>query len=150
MDRKHARQKSRRALPAFAAKILSLAATVPPRVQSKDEESNMTNLIIACARSAGTIATASFKTQTDRERVLTLIGKRLDEMGYRLDTAGGLKSRHIEARVKRWGEEQLSSGSIKNRMSALRWLAAKINKQNIVARANDAYGIADRRHASDW
>ena len=150
MDRKHARQKSRRALPAFAAEILRLAATVPPRVQSKDEESNMTNLIYSLRQICRHNRDGSFKTQTDRERVLTLIGKRLDEMGYRLDTAGGLKSRHIEARVKRWGEEQLSSGSIKNRMSALRWLAAKINKQNIVARANDAYGIADRRHASDW
>ena len=39
----------------------------------------------------------------------------------------------------------MSSGSIKNRMSALRWVAAKIGKSNIVARANDAYGIADRR-----
>ena len=31
-------------------------------------------------------------------------------------------------------------------MSALRWLAEKIDKQNIVARDNAAYGIAERVH----
>jgi hypothetical protein len=34
-------------------------------------------------------------------------------------------------------------------MSALRWLAEKIDKQNIVARENAAYGIAERQHVSN-
>jgi hypothetical protein len=34
-------------------------------------------------------------------------------------------------------------------MSALRWLAEKIDKQNIVARENAAYGIAERRHLTN-
>jgi hypothetical protein len=34
-------------------------------------------------------------------------------------------------------------------MTALRWLAEKIGKQNIVARENASYGIADRRHVSN-
>ena len=77
--------------------------------------------------------------------MLILIGKQLDELGYRLDTAGSLKPKHIDALVTRWTKEELSAGSIKNRMSALRWLSCKIGKQNIIARANDTYGIADRQ-----
>jgi len=34
-------------------------------------------------------------------------------------------------------------------MSALRWLAEKIDKQNIVARENASYGIAERRHVGN-
>ncbi len=45
--------------------------------------------------------------------------------------------------------EEISAGTFKNRMSALRWLAEKIDQQNIVARDNAAYGIADRRHVTN-
>ena len=51
----------------------------------------------------------------------------------------------VEALVNRWTKEELNPGSIKNRMSALRWLACKISKASIVARANEAYGLADRQ-----
>lgn len=34
-------------------------------------------------------------------------------------------------------------------MSALRWLAEKIGKQNFVARDNAAYSIRERRHVSN-
>ena len=87
----------------------------------------------------------SHKTQADREQMLILIGKQLDDLGYRLDTAGSLKPKHVEALVTRWTQEELSPGSIKNRMSVLRWLSCKIGKQGIIAHANEAYGIADRQ-----
>lgn len=86
----------------------------------------------------------SYKTQADRERILLMIGRQLNEMGYRMNQAGSLRSKHIDALVQRWKEETLSPGSMKNRMSALRWVAGKINKQNIMARTNEAYGIAER------
>ena len=38
---------------------------------------------------------------------------------------------------------------MKNRMSALRWVAEKIGKENIVARDNAAYGIADRKFVTN-
>ena len=40
------------------------------------------------------------------------------------------------------------SGIHTRSMSALRWLAEKLDKQNIVARDNAAYGIAERRHVT--
>ena len=62
-------------------------------------------------------------------------------MGYRHLTLHALKPKHIEALVARWLAEKLSPGTIKNRMSALRWVAEKIGKPNIVARTNLGYPV---------
>ena len=91
----------------------------------------------------------SFATQADRERILDLIADQLDEMGFRHMDAGSLKPKHVEKLVGRWLAEELSPGTIKNRMSALRWWAEKIGKQNIVARDNAAYGIPDRVYVTN-
>jgi hypothetical protein len=91
----------------------------------------------------------SFATQHDREVMLTLVANQLHEGGFRHLRATGVRSKHVEHLVNRWHEEGLSPGTFKNRMSALRWLAEKIGKQNIVARENAAYGIADRRHVTN-
>ena len=63
MDHKHTTEKSRKALPAFAAEVLRVAATVRPRVQSKDEESNMKNLIYSLRQICRHNRDGSFKTQ---------------------------------------------------------------------------------------
>jgi integrase len=91
----------------------------------------------------------SFATQHDRESILTLIANQLDEDGFRHLRATGVRSKHVEHLVQRWHAEGISAGTFKNRMSALRWLAEKIDKQNIVARDNAAYGIAERRHVTN-
>ena len=91
----------------------------------------------------------SFATQHDRESILTLIANQLDEDGFRHLRATGVRSKHVEHLVERWHAEEISAGTFKNRMSALRWLAEKIDKQNIVARDNAAYGIADRHHVTN-
>ena len=76
--------------------------------------------------------------------MLTLIANELHTMGYRQMQAKSLKPKHIEALVKQWQERDLSIGTIKNRMAALRWWSVKINKQNVVAKLNEHYGIPDR------
>lgn len=86
----------------------------------------------------------SYGTQWGRQRILTLIANELHELGYRRMRAKSLKPKHIEALVKHWQAKDLSIGTIKNRMSALRWWAEKIDKQNVVARSNKHYGIPDR------
>ena len=40
-------------------------------------------------------------------------------------------------------------GTIKNRMSAIRWWARKVNRQNVVARSNEHYGIPNRQFVSN-
>jgi hypothetical protein len=87
----------------------------------------------------------SYATQVNRERMLTLAANELHELGYRGMSAQSLKPKHIEALVKHWFDQELSIGTIKNRMAVIRWWSQKVNKQNVVARSNEHYGIPDRR-----
>jgi len=91
----------------------------------------------------------SYATQSNREWVLSLMANQLHELGYRKMTPQSLKPKHIEALVKRWFGQELSVGTIKNRMAVIRWWAHKVNKQNVVARSNEHYGIPDRRFVTD-
>lgn len=91
----------------------------------------------------------SFATQHDRERLLTMVANQLHEDGFKNLRAQGIRTKHIEHLVSRWQAEGASTGTMKNRMSALRWMAEKIGKENIVARDNVAYGIADRRFVTN-
>ena len=90
----------------------------------------------------------SYGTQAQRERVLTLIANQLVELGYRQMHAKSLKPKHVEALVKHWLASNVAVGTIKNRMSALRWWSRKVNKQNVVARSNDHYGLPRRQYAN--
>ena len=91
----------------------------------------------------------SYATQAKRERMLTLIADQLHELGYRGMTARSLKPKHIEALLGRWREQELKTGTIKNRMAAIRWWANKVDKRNVVARSNEHYGIPDRRFVTN-
>ena len=85
-----------------------------------------------------------YATQRNRERLLSLIADQLHALGFRGMGAQSLKPKHVEALVNRWQAESLSVGTIKNRMTVLRWWAQKVNRQNVIARQNDHYGIPDR------
>ncbi len=91
----------------------------------------------------------SFATQADRERMLSLFANQLHEMGFRHMRADSLKPKHVEALVERWKAEGISTGTFKNRLATLRWWAEKIGKPNVVARDNDAYGIARRQYVTN-
>lgn len=87
----------------------------------------------------------SYATQAKRAWMLSLMANQLHDLGYRRMTAQSLKPKHVEALIKHWFSQDLSIGTIKNRMAALRWWSQKVNKQNVVARTNEHYGIPDRR-----
>src|ERR1700730_7633359 len=91
----------------------------------------------------------SYATQADREHILDLCADQLHEMGIRELHAQGFKPKHVQMLVERWLAEHLAPGTIKNRMSHLRWLAQKIGKENIVERSNAAYGIPDRVYVTN-
>jgi len=91
----------------------------------------------------------SYGTQSKREWMLSLAANQLHELGYRKMTPRSLKPKHIEALLKLWRKQELSTGTIKNRMAALRWWANKVDKRNVVARSNQHYGIPDRRFIAD-
>ena len=93
----------------------------------------------------------SFTTQSDRHRYLQLIAKQLEQLGFRHMSVTSLKAKHVWALVKHWQTEVsaqtgkvISNGTIKNRMSALRWWAEKIGKASMIPRKNTDLGIEDR------
>jgi hypothetical protein len=86
----------------------------------------------------------SYGTQVRRERELTLMANELHKLGYRGMNSHSLKPKHVEALVGHWVENEVAAGTIKNRMAAFRWWARKVNRQNVVARSNDHYGIPNR------
>jgi len=90
----------------------------------------------------------SIGTRVGRERLLTVMADQLHELGFRRMGARSLKPKHVEALVRLWQEQKLSPGTIKNRMSALRWWAEKVHKPAVVARSNDYYGIPNRQFSS--
>lgn len=85
-----------------------------------------------------------FGTQAGRSRILDLIATQLHELGYRGMRAASLKPKYVDALVAHWREQGVSTGTLKNRMSAIRWWAGKVDKPNVVARDNSAYGIGAR------
>jgi site-specific recombinase XerC len=90
----------------------------------------------------------SFETRVGRERQLSAIANQLHDLGFRQLKATSLKQKHVQALVDQWLGQNLSPGTIKNRMSCLRWWAEKVNKRAVVASANDFYGIPDRQFVS--
>jgi hypothetical protein len=73
-----------------------------------------------------------------------MIAKHLEQLGFRNLDIGSLKPKHVEALVAHWKAEQLAIGTIKNLMTAVRFWAEHIGKENVVKRSNREYGIGDR------
>lgn len=88
-------------------------------------------------------------TQKDRERSLLLISAQLKEMGYRHMQPTSLKPKHIEALVTRWQHEELTAGTIKNRLAHVRWWANKIERGSVVPADNARLGIEQRVYVTN-
>lgn len=102
-------------------------------------------LMEMCARNKD----GSFSTQAARRDILAMAGNQLLEMGYINLPATGLKPKHVMALLERWQADGLSAGTLKNRLSHLRWWAEKIGKQNVILRTNSALGIERRRYVTN-
>jgi hypothetical protein len=112
-------------------------------------EAPVRDLNYALKQLCGRNRDGSFATQANRQRILDLMANQLHDMGYRHMSAQSLKPKHAEQLAQRWLAEGLSAGTIKNRMTALRWWAEKIGKDNVIARTNDAYGIPERVYVTN-
>jgi site-specific recombinase XerC len=102
-------------------------------------------LMEMCARNKD----GSFSTQAARRDILALAGNQLLELGFINLPATGLKPKHVTALLGRWQAEGLGAGTLKNRLSHLRWWAEKIGKQNVIPRTNSALGIERRRYVTN-
>jgi len=86
----------------------------------------------------------SHSSQASRRRLCSMIAKHLEQLGFRNLDIGSLKPKHVEALVAHWKAEQLAIGTIKNLMTAVRFWAEHVGKENVVKRSNRDYGIGDR------
>ena len=91
----------------------------------------------------------SYSAQMNRHRILQQIASTLTGMGFFQMTAKSLKPKHVEALMKSYLEAGLSTGTIKNRLAALRWWAEKIDKKNVIAKDNAVYGIGSREFVTN-
>jgi len=90
----------------------------------------------------------SYSTQATRSRILDLIGNQLQTLRFRRMQASSLKPKHVDALLAHWREQGISTGTLKNRLSALRWWAKKVNKPSIIAGNNSVYGIGKRTYVA--
>jgi site-specific recombinase XerC len=89
-----------------------------------------------------------FSTQATRSRMLDLIASQLQELGYRRMQPKSLRPKHVDALVVHWRNQGIRVGTLKNRLSALRWWAKKVNKPSIIAKDNSVYGIGKREYVA--
>jgi hypothetical protein len=89
----------------------------------------------------------SHATRSNRKRMLSMFAQQLKEAGYKTNEMrpSDLKGRHINALIRKWKADEVSTGTIKNRMSNVRWLAEKIGKADMI-KDNHVYGIENRKY----
>lgn len=97
-----------------------------------------------CARNKD----GSFATQADRANILHAAARTLQKAGFQNLAATSLKPKHVDVLLSQWKADGLATGTIKNRMAAVRWWAEKVGKQNCVPRTNDAAGIERRSYVA--
>ncbi len=90
----------------------------------------------------------SFVTQSQRAHTLSLMADQLYALGYKKLHAIDLKGRHVNALVRLWQTQQLSPGTLKNRLSMLRWWAGKVGKSAVVSPDNSRYGVPARQYVA--
>ena len=87
----------------------------------------------------------SFQTNKNYQDILKNCIKNLDDLGYILRDINQLKQKHISALVDYWKDQYLNAGTIKNKMSALRYACRTLNKRNVIF-SNDEYRIDKRSY----
>ena len=85
----------------------------------------------------------SHATHADRTNRLKAMAKELHNLGYEPTNIGRIKQKHIGILVKHWQESAISVGTIKNRLSDLRFVCHALNRNNVV-KPNDEYNIGKR------
>lgn len=66
-------------------------------------------------------------------------------MGYRHPYPTSLKGKHVDALLNSWQAKNLSAGTMKNRLCALRWWTEKVGKMGLIPADNAQLGIPERQ-----
>ena len=89
-----------------------------------------------------------FVTRRDRSYALAQAANALHELGFRRLRATGLRRKHVNALVREWQRQDLSRGTIKNRMAHLRWWARHVDRPGVVG-TNTEHGIGNRTYVTN-
>lgn len=90
----------------------------------------------------------SFSTQGHRQKRLFQMANDLVNGGFKLKHIQGLKQKHVQYLVEQWKTENLSAGTMKNRLTDLRWIAEKIDHKGVVP-SNQELAIPDRHYVTN-
>jgi integrase len=92
----------------------------------------------------------SHATQANRKAMLKMFAEQLKTCGYNTHrmTPNDLKGRHVNKLLELWRKDGVSTGTIKNRMVAVRWWAKKVGNSGAV-QSNDTYNIEKRVYVTN-
>lgn len=92
----------------------------------------------------------SHATQANRKAMLKMIAEQLKACGYNTHRMNptDLKGRHVNKLLELWRKDGVTTGTIKNRMTALRWWAEKVGNAGAV-QSNDTYKIEKRVYVTN-
>lgn len=92
----------------------------------------------------------SHATQANRKAMLKLFTEQLAKNGYDVKTMSpkDLKGRHVNKLLEQWRKDGVSTGTIKNRMVAVRWWAEKVGNSGAV-KDNATYKIENRVYVTN-
>ena len=94
--------------------------------------------------------TGSHATQANRRAMLHLFSDQLASIGFNTYTmrATDIKGKHINRLIEFWRREGLSAGTIKNRMSVLRFWAEKVGNSGAI-KDNNTYKLEKRVYVTN-
>ena len=89
-----------------------------------------------------------FVTRRDRSYALAQAANTLHDLGFRRLRAAGFRRKHVDALVREWRRQGLSTGTLKNRMAHLRWWARHVERPGVVG-TNALHGIGNRTYVTN-
>lgn len=90
----------------------------------------------------------SFQSLSDYKGILKRSLEQLNKMGIILRSIDQLKQKHVDKLIQAWSEAKLSTGTIKNRLSALRRVTELSGRKEVV-KSNYDYNIGPRQYYSE-
>lgn len=83
-------------------------------------------------------------TQYARKKIVMQFAQNVQASGARNKRVSNLKQRDFARAIQGWKKDNVSDATLRNRLTALRWVAEKIGKPHLVARDNEALGLSPR------
>lgn len=91
----------------------------------------------------------SFATQRARIYTLNQAANDLHDLGFRKLAATGLKPKHVDSLLTHWNKTGVTAGTLKNRLTHLRWWASRVQKEGLIPKSNAALNIERRVYVTN-